>query len=153
MALSTGKIELTLTLKEHLATVLEERSGALIDGDTDRHAARLEPDIGADRQKLLAFERQRIGFLLFGTTDVDARRNVHRPGTGPVDGRVAGRHAFHAEPRVTVAIGAGFARCAISRVPECLAIEHRKHGRIGAVIVLHGLCPTAHEIIAGHSLR
>src|SRR6202048_2530255 len=131
MALSAGKIKLTLSRKEHLATVLEKRSGALIDSDTDRHAARLESDIGTDRQKLLAFERQRIGFLLLGTTDVDARRNVHWPGTGPVDGRGAGRHVFHAEPRVTVAIGAGFVRCAISRVPELLDIEYPMTCRTG----------------------
>src|SRR5262249_820133 len=106
VALCTGEIELPLALDEQLSAGLQEGLGALVVRDFDRHAARLLPDIGSEREQLLALEGKRRRLLLLGAADVDSLLEIDGACARGIEGWIARRHAFHARPRVAMAIGA-----------------------------------------------
>src|SRR5260370_264593 len=106
VTLCTGEIELSLALGEQLAAGLQEGLGALVVRDFDRHAARLPPDIGRECEQLLALEGKRRRLLLLGAADIDSLLEIDRTSARGTEGWIARRHAFHARPRVAVAIGA-----------------------------------------------
>src|SRR2546425_10035322 len=106
VALRTGEIELPLALGEQLVAGLQEGLGALVVRDFDRHAARLLSHIGRECEQLLAFEGQRRRLLLLRAADVDALFEIDRAPARSIESWIARRHAFHARPRVAVAIGA-----------------------------------------------
>src|SRR5262249_13278787 len=106
VTLCTREIELSLALREQLAAGLQEGLGALVVRDFDRHAVRLAPDIGREREQLLALERKRRRSLLLRAADIDLLLEIDRAPARGIEGWMAGRHAFHARSRVAVAIGA-----------------------------------------------
>src|SRR5262249_40602735 len=106
VALGTGEIELPLALGEQLAAGLQEGLDALVVRDFDRHAARLLPHIGRECEQLLALERKRRRLLLLGAADIDSLLEIDGASARGTEGWIARRHAFHAHPRVAVAIGA-----------------------------------------------
>src|SRR5206468_9513552 len=108
--------------------------------------------IGAEREQLLALERQRRRLLALGAADVDLLIEVDRAPARSIESRIARRHALHALARLAVAVGAGLAGRADLALPQRLAIEHREGAGIGSVVVLHGARVAAHEVVAGLAL-
>src|SRR5207249_8590874 len=107
-----------------LAAGFEERTGALVDGDHYRQAARLPRDVGGEREQVLALVGERLRFLPPDAAGVDALLEVHRPAARRIERRVARRDCLHAFSRITVAIGARAIRGARLLVPQRLAVEH-----------------------------
>ncbi len=106
VALRAGEIELALALYEHRAAGFQKRPYPRVIRDVDRHAARLLPDIGCERQQLLAFEGKRGRALLLSAAHIDPLFEIDRAAAHRVECGIARRHAFHARARVAVAVRA-----------------------------------------------
>src|ERR1039457_5352109 len=124
MALRAAQIELAEPLAKQLATGIDEGLELLVARFRDRHAARLSPDIGGERQQVAALEWQRRRLLMLSTAQIYALFEIDRAVARRAKRRVARRDALHAGRRVVVAIGAGAVGGAGLLVPQCLAVEH-----------------------------
>ena len=92
------------------------------------------------------------GVLVAHAAEIDALFEVDGLPEHLVVGRITRRHALHAAARVTVAIGAGLARCACLAIPQRFAVEHPQHAGIGRVVILHRLGIGRHERVTGPAL-
>src|SRR3954453_5658186 len=78
VALAAGEIELTLALVVDRAALLDEGRKPRIVRQRDRLAARLQAQIGGQRQHLLALERERRRVLMPLAAEVDALLQIDR---------------------------------------------------------------------------
>src|ERR1019366_7918364 len=105
-----------------------------------------------EREQVAAFVGERRDLLMPGAAQIDALLQIDGTSKRFVEGRIAGRHALHAGPRVVVAIGAGLACGAGLALPQRFAVEHPQHAGIGGIVVLYGLGVRRHEAVAGSAL-
>src|SRR5215211_966923 len=151
VALTAGETELALAaIKQRTAGV--EKLDHAIRRDADRDAARLPPHVGGEREQLLALVRERWRLLLLGAADIDALLEINRPAARRIKGRITRGNAFHARPRVAVAVGARLVGRTRLGVPQRLAVEHPERARVGGVVVLHRLGLAAHEVVSRAAL-
>src|SRR5690242_13328647 len=79
VALAAGEIELSLALVVDRAALVDERGKPRIVGRRDRLAARLQTQIGGERQHFLAFEAEGCRVLMPLAAEIDALLEIDRP--------------------------------------------------------------------------
>lgn len=145
MAVLAGQVQLPDPLGPQGLALLAQRCQARIVGRRERLAARLQADVGSQRQQVGMVFRQRRGLLVALAAGIDATGQVQRTAGADVPGRVARCHAGHAAGRVAMALGAVLAAGAGRRAPQLLPILHPQHGRVLGVVALQRLQCRAHE--------
>src|SRR5262249_49272366 len=95
VALRARQVELTLAPVEGLLSRFEERLRLRVDLRRYRHPARLPPDVGGEREQLLALVGERRGFLMIDAAGVDALLEVERLAPRGVERGIARRDALH----------------------------------------------------------
>src|ERR1044071_9064533 len=146
MALRAREIELALPAIERRAPGFEDGRRGFVPFDGDRHAARLAPHVGGEREPLAALVGQGRSLLPPRAATVDLLLEVHRP--PGLDLRIARGDAFH----VAVAGGAGDPGLPFLAAPERFAVEQPEHRGAGSLVVLHGPRFAAHELVARAAL-
>src|SRR5439155_1674588 len=137
--------------KQYIVVAIDGRgrSAVLVDGDVDRHAARLAREVGGQRQELLALVGERRRLLAIDAAEIDPLLERDRPAPRGVERGMARGHARHARAGLAVTLGARTAGVAGLLVPQRFALEHPEHAGIRGVVVLHRARLTAHEVVAG----
>src|SRR5262245_25754233 len=152
VALGASEIELPLPPKERCPAGVEERLRPFVVDDLNREPTRLPRDVRGQPEQVPPFVRERRRLLVVGPAQVDTLFEVDRPSARRMSRRLARRDALHADARVAVTVGARASCGARLSVPQRLAVEHLEHARIGDVVVLHGTCLAAYELVAGAAL-
>src|SRR5215831_2323129 len=97
------QVELALAAVKGFASGFEKRLRLRVDLRRDRQAARLQRDVGGEREQLFALVGEGRRFLAIDAACVDPLLEVERLAARWIEGRVARRDPFHALRRVTMA--------------------------------------------------
>src|SRR6267154_6401701 len=89
VALPARQVELALALVERGTALVDERYKARIVVGSDRLAARLQGDIGRQRQHFLALIGERLRLLVLLAGHIDALLEIDRPARRSIERRVA----------------------------------------------------------------
>ena len=122
---------------------------ARIVGRCDRHPARLQSDIGRDRQLLRTFRLEGFRLLAFGPAEIDALLDRQGLAADRIEGWMARGDTLHGLCRIAMAGGAGFLGGTDGLVPEFLALLHEEHCWIGGIVSLKRARFCRHEGTAG----
>src|SRR5436190_9526372 len=148
MAIGAGEVQLTLPALVEIGSFRPQGRKPRIARRRDRLAARLQGDIGAERQQAVAFGGKRVGLLARRAAEIDPALEIDRLAGFRSDRRIARRHALHAGRRIAVTVGTGFSGGAGLFRPRRRAGLNEQHRRVGGVVVLHLLQGRAHVLVA-----
>ena len=151
--MGAGEVHLPDACHVEFAAASQQRGRRSAAIDLQRHAARLQCQVGEQAQQFRCFRRQLGRTLLTRHAGIDPGIERADPAEPRIPGRQARREAAHRARRIAVAIGAGLRRGAAPFPPQRFAPCHREHGRIREIILLHAPHVLALEFKARARLR